>query len=142
MYRFLLNDSKEVIEFADEWNETMRGNQNWIGRHEITSLNHANELAAAAEKLTGFAFIGIDNGECVWPRFDVARRPAVGDEVSYAFNGDYYPCGKVAKISDSLRLITTDGGMKFYRRRNSGSWLNRGTWSLVQGHISRLNPEF
>ena len=35
----------------------------------------------------------------------------VGDDVSYGFNGDWYPVGKVTRITE--RFLFTDSGMKF-----------------------------
>jgi hypothetical protein len=76
------------------------------------------------------------------PRYDVIQLPKVGDDCSYAFNGDYYPCGQVKSISKSLKIIVTTEGQKFYRRGETGTWKYNKTWSLVKGHISKLNPEF
>lgn len=104
-----------------------------------------NDAKAHAEELTedrGELYIAVDRGSHVSPRYDVIRAPAIGDEVSYAFNGDYYPCGEITKISPTMKKITTSTGDTFYRRRESGSWLKNKTWSLVNGHISRMNPHF
>ena len=76
------------------------------------------------------------------PRFSIVTPPAVGDKVSYAFNGDSYPDGEVVRVSKSLRVVTTSTGSKFYRRRESGAWVQNGTWSLVRGHVSERNPHF
>ena len=116
--------------------------EGWVCRHDFKSIDSAQEIADAASVFTGRTYIATDSGEGCYPRYDVIEAPAVGDEVSYAFNGDYYPCGHIKSISASLKLITTDTGRKFYRRGKSGAWLNNGMWSLVPGHIERLNPEF
>lgn len=87
-------------------------------------------------------FMVVDRGEWVSPRFDVVRTPKVGDKVSYSFNGDYYPCGEIAKISDSMKLITTTDGKKFYRVKQTGVWKYQKTWGLVQGHHNEKNPHF
>ena len=68
--------------------------------------------------------------------------PNINDLVSFAFNGDYYPCGQVAKISKNYKIITTTDGQKFYRQGDANRWLMAKTWSLVKGHIERQNPEF
>ena len=68
--------------------------------------------------------------------------PNINDPVSYAFNGDYYPCGYIKTISKTLKKITTTTGETFYRKRNTGCWLRNGTWSMVQGHIEAQNPHF
>ena len=112
-------------------------------RWDWTSKSQVNDLAARANAAAGQdLYIGIDRGQYISPRFDVVRCPQVGEDVSYAFNGDSYPCGQVAKISDSLKVITTTTGKRFYRRRETGSWLKDGMWFLVQGHHFTQNPEF
>lgn len=107
-------------------------------RNDWRTFEAAQEVAAAL----GPNYIATDAGQHVSPRYDVIELPKVGDKVSYAFNGDYYPCGEIASISKSLKLITTTEGRKFYRQRQTGCWKYNGTWSLVQGHISKQNPEF
>jgi hypothetical protein len=112
-------------------------------RWDWNSKSQVNDLAARANAAAGKdLYIGIDRGEWTSPRFDIMGRPQIGDDVSYAFNGDSYPCGQIAKISDSLKVITTTTGRRFYRRRETGSWVNGGTWSLVQGHHNERNPHF
>lgn len=90
--------------------------------------------------------IATDAGSHVSPRYDVIKLPQVGDKVSYGFNGDCYPCGTIKSISKSLRLITTEdegkGRRTFYRVRETGMWRNDGTWCLIPGHVSKLNPSF
>lgn len=113
-----------------------------ITRNDMKNMDEAELIAERACELTGEKYVAVDQGAHHYPRYDVVRAPHVGDEVSYAFNGDYYPAGKVAKISDSLRVVTLEGGRKFYRRRQTGSWINNGTWSLIQGHVDRRNPHF
>jgi hypothetical protein len=110
---------------------------NW----NIKSFEHAAELAAAETQATGKLHIACDRGECCSPRYHVAPVPVIGEEVSYAFNGDYYPCGVITTISKTLKKITTSEGRVFYRRRNTDVWKD-GPWCLVNGHINRLNPEF
>jgi hypothetical protein len=68
--------------------------------------------------------------------------PAINDQVSFAFNGDYYPCGVIAKISKNHKIITTSDGQKFYRQGEDNKWKMHKTWSLVKGHIERQNPHF
>lgn len=83
-----------------------------------------------------------DQGPNVWPRFQIITPPAVGDEVSYGFNGDYYPDGVVVSVSKSLKVVKTSTGNAYYRRRESSAWLRNKTWGLVAGHVSRRNPSF
>jgi hypothetical protein len=116
---------------------------NWVNvqsRHDWKTFEQAKAVAALLTRDEGRLFIATDAGECVSPRYDVIEAPKVGDDVSYSFNGDSYPCGKIKSISKSLRLIVTDEGKRFYRRQESGQWMMNGTWCLVSGHISEQNP--
>lgn len=87
-------------------------------------------------------FIAVDKGEFTGPRYDVIRVPAIGDEVSKGFNGDYYPEGKITTISTSLRRVETSTGCVFWRVRESACWRSNQTWSMVGGHINERNPSF
>jgi len=107
-------------------------------RNDWPTINHAKAVADAL----GADYIATDAGPYVSPRYDVIKLPKVGDEVSYTFNGDHYPCGTVASISTSMRIVTTTEGQKFYRVRDTGCWKYNKTWSLEMGHVSKLNPEF
>lgn len=113
-----------------------------LTRHDIQNLAHADEIAADATALTGRLHVGVDKGDHTWPRFDVVEAPRVGEPVSKGFNGDYYPCGTIVKVSESLRVVTTDNGTTFYRRGKTATWLNNRTWALVHGHKSERNPHF
>lgn len=111
-------------------------------------LKSFEEAKALCEKLKsqnpGAVLLPYDKGESVWPRFGICEPPKVGDLVSYAFNGDYYPCGRVVRVTTRThRIVKTDTGHKFYRRGLSPTWvMEGGTWSLVQGHINKRNPCF
>lgn len=111
-------------------------------RHDWDTFEQAVEIAHGLTESTGTRYIATDSGNGGLPRYDVIKAPAIGDKVSYAFNGDYYPCGEISKISDSMRCITTTDGAKFYRRKMTGTWLKDRTWSMVHGHINRKNMEF
>lgn len=115
---------------------------NYISRWDFTSFDHAIYLAEQLTIVAGRLFIPIDNGEGHSPRYDVIKAPAVGDDVSMGFNGDYYLCGKIKSISNTYRVITTDAGRKFYRKRLTGAWKYNGTWTLVDGQRSERNPHF
>lgn len=127
------HEEREVIRKAG-------GNE--VNRHDIRSFAHAEQLAQQATELMGELYIATDAGAHVSPRIDVIRAPAVGDKVSYAFNGDSYPCGRITAISPTLKKVTTSEGDVFYRRRQSGAWVKGGTWSMVRGHVSARNPSF
>ena len=112
-------------------------------RWDWKTYDHVRRIAALANKGAGKElYLGIDRGAGNYPRFDVIPMPQIGDEVSYGFNGDYYPCGKIVSISATLKKITTSTGDTFYRRRETGRWVKGGTWTLVQGHRSEQNPCF
>lgn len=114
----------------------------WQNRNDWRSFEEAELIADQVTRFTGKRFIPIDCGPNVYPQFDVIECPTIGDDTSYTFNGDYYPCGKITSISKSLKLIRTSDGKAFYRRKRTGAWLYRGTWALVPGTIRRWNPEF
>jgi hypothetical protein len=128
--------------------ETLTHDQRRLDSHtyrgDFKSLDDAAVYANGATKATGEQYFAIDQGSSHYPRFDVIRAPAVGDDVSYAFNGDYYPAGKINKISKSYRRVSTDAGRTFFRRSpTKGSWvLQGGTFCMVRGTISKWNPSF
>ncbi len=110
-------------------------------RWDWKSKEQVDNIAFDLHLLTnGEVFIGVDNGESVSPRYDVVKAPKIGDEVSMAFNGDSYPQGKIASISKSYKVITLDNGKRFYRRRETGSWVYDKTWSLIPGKLHTQNP--
>jgi hypothetical protein len=111
-------------------------------RHDWASYEEVQALAMFVTVTEGTDYIGIDNGNHVSPRFDIIEPPKINDEVSYAFNGDCYPCGTIERITKGGMVITSTG-KRFNRRKLSGAWIMvGGTWSLVQGHHSEQNPSF
>lgn len=144
MLNFIYNDDKlEVV--MDEFNAAQiarDAGKQVVNRNDFNGLTDAEKAAKDATELTGDQHVAVDQGKHHYPRYDVVRAPKVGDEVSYAFNGDYYPCGKVTKVSASLRRVEKSEGRIFWRRKETGSWINSGTWSLIQGHVDRRNPHF
>lgn len=113
-------------------------------RNDLATMSMAETIAKAITASKNFegTYIATDAGDHCHPRFDIKRLPQVGDPVSYGFNGDAYPCGHIASISKTLKVIVTDGGHKFYRVRQTGCWRMDGTWSLIGGHVSKQNPHF
>ena len=112
--------------------------EGWIYRHSFDSFEHAEKVAEAASNFAGIDFIPTESNGY----FEVVEAPKVNDPVSYAFNGDAYPCGYIKSISKTLKKITTTDGKTFYRKRNTGTWLMHKTWSLIDGHHNELNPHF
>jgi hypothetical protein len=139
--------SAEVIELGP-WYEGRP--TDYENRNNWQTFEHAQEVAAAL----GEGYVATDSGPNVSPRYDVIDLPKVGADVSYAFNGDYYPCGKVKSISagPGFRRIVAGPDFsgkdrEFWRRCHDGlptggAWISERTWSLVPGHISKTNPEF
>lgn len=132
-----------VLAVADRHQPHPTDGTRWECRWEWRTFAMAKERAAQAKALTGADYMAFDNGPSMSPRYDIMVKPAVGNAVSYGFNGDYYPDGEIARISESLRVITTTTGKKYYRQGESGRWVQTGgTWSLVQGHHDERNPCF
>lgn len=107
-------------------------------RNDWQSLAEVEAIAAQLSELTGDLYIAYDK-QSTLPRFDLFKAPKVGDEVSMGFNGDYYPCGKIATISKTMKKIVTDNGTVFYRRSMS-RWLNCGTFVMIPGVHDERNP--
>jgi hypothetical protein len=117
----------------------------WAARSDFPSFEAAEKVAASASSLSGGLHVAIDSGEHSSPRYDVIRAPAIGDEVSYGFNGDAYPIGKIVKVGKDLKRVYVENehGIKkiFSRRKMGGAWLNGG-WHLIHGVVHKLNPHF
>lgn len=111
-------------------------------RNDWKTFERAKEVAAQLTEATGKLYIATDASASTSPRYDVIAAPVLGSPVSKAFNGDYYPEGEITKISPSLKRIETSTGAVFFRRRESGAWIEGGTWSMVSGHVDKRNPSF
>lgn len=123
-----------------DWREVSEREAFEIEEENRRTMFDTEEAATAALR---DGEIVADHGPAVWPRFAIIVRPAVGDPVSYGFNGDYYPDGHITYVGTSLREIRTSTGNTYYRRKKSAAWIKKGgTWGLVRGHIDRRNPEF
>jgi hypothetical protein len=114
----------------------------WINRNDILTFAYASTLASILSERLGRLYLPADAGPCTSPRYDVIEAPQVGDEVSRGFNGDYYPCGTITKITPTYQ-ITTSTGVKFRRVKESSSWreTGRGFW-LMPGVRDERNPSF
>jgi hypothetical protein len=110
---------------------------------KLTSYADAEALAVKArEDHPDLTILPYDYGYGVSPQFGIIQAPAVGDDVSYGFNGDYYPCGKVEKIGKDYKRIKA-GGEWYYRRKLKPTWIKAGgTWALVRGIHDERNPHF
>lgn len=121
-------------------------------------LETYEQAIAAAERLSeeqGAQYWAEDRGAHVSPRYAVIRAFTIGEPVSYGFNGDSYPAGRIVAMSalpkgsskaEGHRIITVqnhNGNVrKFWRRRLSGSWKYDQTWSLQHGWHNERNPSF
>jgi hypothetical protein len=122
------------------WSEDRQNG--WLATRDAESYEEACTWAAYMTAMTGTIYLGTDATANTSPRYGVVEAPKVGDKVSTGFNGDYYPCGIIEKITPTWR-ITTSTGKKFSRRGTSGSWREQGRgWSMVAGHIDERNPSF
>lgn len=153
---YYLTDARQIItrilddEVDAKYLEKLRTRPGSLSVHAANIRDRATAecLTETANRLNdGHTYLFEDRGSHVTPRYGVVRMFKIGEAVSYTFNGDTYPCGTITRISSSNRVIETNTGReiqgrKFYRRRESGSWINDGTWSLVRGHISTQNPSF
>lgn len=99
-------------------------------------------LADHVTKITGIKHIAIDDGPNVSPCYDIIKPPMVGDKVSYAFDGDYYPDGVIVRVTAKY-TVTTSTGNTYRRKKLTDGWFRPGgTWCLVSGHINERNLSF
>lgn len=114
----------------------------WLSNRDFQSLEDARTMATYLTAMQGKIYLAADEGEHTYPRYRVIEAPRVGDEVSRSFNGDSYPCGKIAKITPTWQ-VTTDQGVKFRRYKNTGGWRKvGGTWWMIAGFHEERNPHF
>ncbi len=129
-----------VTEVAEKLSCEQHQDRTWKSDWDYTSFNEVNGYALYVTAMTGQTYVGVDRGEHVGPRFGIARVPHVGDEVSKGFNGDYYPEGKVVKVTKNLTVITSTGA-RFRRYKQTSGWRKEGgTWWLINGHHDERNP--
>ena len=133
---FKVDQNGKVVEIVN------KGQQGYQSRWDWKTFDQAQKVAEAASEFAGEEWIATDSGGSVFPRYDIIRAPKVGDLISYYFNGDCYPDGKIVKISATRKLVTSSTGRKYYRSKETGSWINHGTWCMVQGHHTSKNPHF
>lgn len=112
----------------------------YCSRNDWDTKEQAEKVAADATAFSRRLYVVSDRPN-VSPRYDVVDAPSLGDRVSYYFNGDTYPDGEIARVSKTLKVMTTTTGNRYYRSTTGGSW-TRGSWSLVRGHRTTRNPSF
>ena len=107
------------------------------------NMEAAEAKAAARTEETGENYIAVHTDYAVDP-YVAASLPHVGDEVSMAFNGDYYPVGTIEKISKTYKRITTTDG-RIFTRVGPTRWKlggKNGAFTLIEGHHDARNPHF
>ena len=115
---------------------------------DMKSFEEAEVIAIKLTELTGETYLAFDNGSGTSHRYGVMVPPKVGDDVSFGFNGDYYPCGKVVRITPGWRIYTEDPSTSgtrskcmFNRKGKTSGWkMKGGTWGLVKGIHDERNP--
>lgn len=112
-------------------------------KERFESLEQAELRATELTEETGNPYIAYER-DYAMTRYVVAAMPKVGDEASMTFNGDYYPVGKIVRISKTYNRITTDQGVAF-TRVGPNSWKQggkKGAFSLIIGTHDKRNPHF
>lgn len=98
-------------------------------------------VAAEASLVTGKVFLPVDSGNGVSPRFDIVEAPKVGDFVSYGIGSDRYPDGEIISISASYKTVKTAANT-YRRRKNTASWRNGSSCSMIPGFQDYRDPSF
>lgn len=131
------------LEVKETLNEFEYRDRAWQTRWDWKSFDEVERLSRYLTAMTGKTYLPVDHGPHTGPRFDVMEAPKVGDQVSRGFNGDYYPCGTIVRITKNWMVITSEG-RKFNRRRNTAAWVEvgGGPFCLVPGHRDERNPHF
>jgi hypothetical protein len=130
------------VKVAEKLTSEQHQDPTWQSRWDWKDFETVSRLSKYITAMTGKIYLPTDATESTAPRYDIIEAPAVGDPVSYGFNGDYYPCGYITKITKGWRVTTSEGKV-FNRRPNGRSWrMVGGTWGMVAGHISEQNPHF
>jgi hypothetical protein len=128
------------VEVAKQLTTEQHGDRAWQSRWDWKDFATVERLAKYVTAMTGKTYLPTDASASTSPRYDIIEAPMVGDEVSYGFNGDYYPCGKITRITKGWR-VTTDSGKVFNRVRDTGGWrMVGGTWWMVDGVVDERNP--
>jgi hypothetical protein len=130
------------VEVATQLVAQQHSDPTWQSRWDWKDFETVSRLSRYITAMTARDYLPIDNGPHHSPRYDIINAPAVGDEVSYGFNGDYYPDGTIVKITPTFQVTTSTGHT--YRRKGltSGWYQPGGTWGMVAGHIYEQNPHF
>jgi hypothetical protein len=141
MLHFYEQDGKLVAtsDYQSIPKDALGPNGTYTSRWDFKTIEIAQGIAKRLNDQAGKElYLATDGGRHISPRYDVIELPQVGDEVSYSFNGDSYPCGTIVKITKTLQIVTSDGKRFMYK---NGGWKHQGWW-LVKGHRYEQNPHF
>lgn len=145
VYAARVKDDK-VTDVITDARDLINVDSDFVEIRELSNKGDTSTLRHLANMITdamGENYIFVDNGQG-FPRYGIVRAPHVGDPVSKAFNGDYYPVGTVVKVTPTLGKVVTSSGDVFYRRKQTAKWLEvgGGPFTLIQGTVDQLNEEF
>lgn len=139
---FVKIQNDRPVKVSHKLNLEEHSDKSWTSRWDWKDFETVSCLARYLTAMSGKCYLPVDNGPHHGPRYDIIEAPSIGDEVSYGFNGDYYPDGTVVKVSPTFQ-ITTSTGRKYRRKGSTAGWMaSGGTWGLVHGRISEQNPHF
>jgi hypothetical protein len=114
----------------------------WKTDQDLESFDRAEKWAADASALLNKKYLAFHTAYRLHP-FGIMEAPAVGDPVSYEFNGDSYPDGFIERITPSYKTVYTTTGNVYRRKQKSPGWIKSGgTWWMVPGHTYKQNPSF
>ena len=138
-----LSDTGLPLQVKEHLNEFEQRDRSWTTRWDWKDYATVERLSKYLTAMTGKTYLPVDHGPHVGPQFDIIEAPKMGDDVSRGFNGDYYPCGKIVKITKSWRVTTSEGNV-FNRRKNTAAWVEvgGGPFCLVPGIRDERNPHF
>lgn len=114
----------------------------WRTDQDLVNFEQAERWAADATKLLNKKYLAFQTAYRLHP-FGIMEAPAVGDPISYEFNGDSYPDGFIERITPSYKTVFTTTGNIYRRKKKSPGWIKSGgTWWMVSGHVYKQNPSF
>ena len=134
---YITTDANNVVTNVSTTEHTANAQSRWDW--DDSDIEVVEKLAEQVSEFTGEKYVVTLTG--CRPQYDIIKMPMVGDDISYSFNGDTRPCGQIARVSQTGKLITSTEGHKFYRAgEQSGCWVMNKTWSMLRGHRDERNP--
>lgn len=100
-------------------------NVNTVNARSFRSYDQVETVAKLANQFVGSdAFMAIDGGHGTWPRYDVIKKPKIGDIVQ-SYDTQYKDEGNIVSISPTLTTVKTSSGKTFNRIRMSSLWRSK-----------------